>query len=111
MSGYYVLKPSGDHFMFLLKAGNHETILTSQRYTTKAAAQKGIASVQKNGGDDKHFKKLTAKNNAPYFTLNAGNGEIIGTSEMYSTEAAAEKGIASVKTNAASTTVKEVTEA
>lgn len=108
MSGYYVLKPSGDHFMFLLKAGNHETILTSQRYTTKAAAQKGIASVQKNGGEDKHFKKLTAKNGAPYFTLNAGNGEVIGTSEMYSAEAACEKGIASVKTNASTTVIKEL---
>lgn len=108
MSGYYELKPSGDHFVFNLKAGNHEPILSSQRYASKASAQKGIASVQKNGVEAIRFKPLTAKNGAPYFTLVAANGEIIGTSEMYSTEAARDKGIASVQNNAATTVIKEV---
>lgn len=34
------------------------------------------------------------------FDLKAGNGEIIATSEIYTTEAACKKGIASVKKNA-----------
>ncbi|MBQ6431334.1 MAG: YegP family protein [Oscillospiraceae bacterium] len=34
------------------------------------------------------------------FNLKAGNGEIIATSEVYTTEAACKKGIASVKRNA-----------
>lgn len=34
------------------------------------------------------------------FNLKAGNGEIIATSEIYTTEAACKKGIASVKKNA-----------
>ncbi len=34
------------------------------------------------------------------FNLKAGNGEIIATSEIYTTEAACKKGIASVKRNA-----------
>lgn len=34
------------------------------------------------------------------FNLKAGNGEIIATSEIYTTEAACRKGIESVKTNA-----------
>ena len=36
------------------------------------------------------------------FNLKAGNGEIIATSEIYTTEAACRKGIESVKTNALS---------
>ena len=36
----------------------------------------------------------------PYFVLKAANGEPIGTSEVYSSEAAAKNGIESVKKNA-----------
>lgn len=39
------------------------------------------------------------------FRLKAGNGEIIATSEGYTTKAAAQSGIASVKNNADSPTV------
>jgi uncharacterized protein len=35
-----------------------------------------------------------------HFVLKAGNGEIIATSESYTTKAAAKNGIESVKTNA-----------
>lgn len=48
MSGYYDLKRSGDQYMFNLKAANHEVILTSERYTSKASALEGIASVRQN---------------------------------------------------------------
>lgn len=51
--GYYVLKKSyksvPQPWYFLLKADNHETIATSEMYSSKDAAKKGIASVQKNG--------------------------------------------------------------
>ena len=36
--------------MFNLKAGNHEVILTSERYTAKGSALKGIAAVLENAG-------------------------------------------------------------
>ncbi|PWF22767.1 YegP family protein [Corticimicrobacter populi] len=107
MAGYFVLKSSGDHFMFNLKAGNHETILTSQRYKSKAAAQGGIASVQKNAADDARYDRLVAKDGSPYFTLKAANGEVIGQSEMYSGTAARDKGIASVKANGATTDIRD----
>ena len=95
MNGYYELKPSGDQFMFNLKAGNHEIILTSERYVSKANAEKGIASVQKNSPDD--------------FSLTATNGQSIGRSEMYSSTSAMENGIASVKKNGPTTTIKDLT--
>lgn len=51
--GYYVLKKSEkattQPYYFVLKADNHETIATSEMYSSKEAANKGIASVQKNG--------------------------------------------------------------
>jgi len=109
MSGYYDLKRSGDAYMFNLKAGNHEIILTSERYTTKASAQGGIESVRKNSPADARYQRKTASNGAPYFSLTATNGEIIGHSEMYSSASARGKGIESVKTNGPTATVKDNT--
>jgi uncharacterized protein YegP (UPF0339 family) len=51
MAGKFVLKRSGDEFMFTLKADNGEIIATSERYGTKAAAENGIQSVKENAGD------------------------------------------------------------
>lgn len=42
----------------------------------------------------------TAKNGQYHFALKAGNGEIILSSEMYTTKAACNNGIESVKANA-----------
>jgi hypothetical protein len=107
MAGWYELKRSGDQFMFNLKAGNGETILTSERYTTKSAAQGGIASVQKNSPDDARYERKTSKSDEPYFVLKAANHEVIGRSEMYSSKSAVENGIASVKTHGPTTDVRD----
>ncbi|MBQ3187973.1 MAG: YegP family protein [Bacteroidaceae bacterium] len=48
----------------------------------------------------KPFRAKKAKNGSPYFVLKAGNGQVIGTNEMYSIEAARDNGIASVMKNA-----------
>lgn len=109
MSGYYELKRSGDQFMFNLKAANHEVILTSERYTSKASAQDGIASVRQNSPTDARYERKTATNGSPYFTLTAANGQTIGRSEMYSSTTARDNGIASVKANGPTQTVKDNT--
>jgi uncharacterized protein YegP (UPF0339 family) len=100
MAGKFVIKKTNEKFIFNLKSGNSKIILTSETYKEKAGAQNGIASVKKNAVDDKNYDRLTSKSGQPYFVLKAGNGEIIGTSEMYSSNAAMENGIASVKENA-----------
>ena len=96
---HYDLKRSGTQFMFNLKAANGETILTSERYTTKQNAQGGIASVKSNAPHDARYRRLTATNGQAYFTLSAGNGETIGTSETYSSPAARDNGVNWVRLN------------
>ena len=111
MAGWYEISTQKDgQFRFVLKAGNAETILTSEAYTTRAACENGIASVQKNSPLDERYDRLEAKNGKPYFNLKAGNHQVIGTSEMYESVAAREKGIASVKTNGPTETIKDKTE-
>jgi len=110
MAGKFELKKSGsDQFMFNLKAGNGEVILTSQLYRSKANAQGGIESVKKHAATDANFERKTSSQSQPYFVLKAANGEIIGTSEMYSSASARDGGIASVKASAPGATVVDLT--
>ncbi len=46
------------------------------------------------------FNRKEAKDGCPYFNLKASNGQVIGSSEMYSNNSAMENGIVSVKENA-----------
>ena len=46
--GKYVLNATKTGYTFHLKAGNGETILTSEVYSTKDACENGIESVRKN---------------------------------------------------------------
>lgn len=110
MPGYFELKnAAGGQFMFNLKAANHEIILTGERYTSKAAAENGIASVKTNSTNDARFHRKTAKDQSPFFVLVAINGQTIGKSEMYSSTAAMANGIASVMKNAPTAVIKDLT--
>ena len=52
MAGKFVLtKTKNGEYMFVLKAGNGETIAQSETYKSKAAAMNGIDSVKKNASD------------------------------------------------------------
>lgn len=110
MAGYFELKKAADdRYVFNLKSGNHQVVLTGQTYSSKAAALAGIESVRRNSSDDANFERKTAKDGSPYFTLkSAGNGQVLGRSETYSSKAAAESGIESVKANAPAGAVKEI---
>ncbi|OSK26858.1 hypothetical protein EALG_00625 [Escherichia coli TA144] len=103
MAGWFELSKSSDNqFRFVLKAGNGETILTSELYTSKASAEKGIASVRSNSPQEERYEKKTASNGKFYFNLKAANHQIIGSSQMYATAQSRETGIASVKANGTS---------
>lgn len=87
---------AGEH-RFRLKAGNGETILASEGYKTKKSCDAGIASVQKNGAKDERFEIKTTSTGKFRFNLKASNGQVVGTSENYSSETACKKGVEAVK--------------
>lgn len=108
MAGKFELSTTANgKYMFNLKAGNGQIILTSQMYESKASAQTGIESVKTNSALDERFSRETSAKGDPYFTLKAGNSQVIGRSEMYSSASAMENGITSVKTNAPDAPVVE----
>jgi hypothetical protein len=112
MPGYYVLQKNPtapQYYHFVLRAGNHETILTSENYFEKQGAQNGIASCQTNSPFDSRYERRISTASQPYFVLKASNGQPIGVSEMYSSTTARENGIASCKANGPTTRIIDLT--
>lgn len=110
MGKFVITKRTNGEFQFKLNAGNGQTILVSEGYTTKASCTNGIESVKMNALDDKRFDRKESSNGKPYFNLKASNGQVIGTSELYESTAARDNGIASVKANAPTAVIEDKTE-
>ncbi|WP_199120465.1 YegP family protein [Pedobacter sp. ASV28] len=100
MGKFIITKRKNGEYQFNLKAINGQIILTSEGYVAKASCQKGIESVKTNSILDSRYDRKISKNSQYYFNLKAGNGEIIGTSEMYTSIYNREAGITAVKNNA-----------
>ena len=109
MGKFIISKRKNGQYQFNLKAGNGQTILSSEGYTTKTGCKNGITSVKTNALFDSRYDKRIALNSQYYFNLKAGNGEIIGTSEMYTTITARDNGIESVKNNASNAEIVDET--
>ncbi len=120
--GKFVIKTTkSGGYKFDLKAGNGETIATSEIYNALTSCKNGIESVRKNsakaGVEDqtvegfekvKHpkFEIYTDKSGEFRFRLKATNGEIIAVSEGYKALTSCKNGIESVKKNAPEAEVK-----
>ena len=91
---------SNGEFRFNLLADNGQVILSSEGYKAEASRDNGIDSVRRNAADASKFEKKTAANGKFYFNLKATNGQVIGTSQMYESEAGRDNGVESVMKNA-----------
>jgi hypothetical protein len=109
MKGYYELKKAADgRYQFTLHAGNHEVILSSKLYAEKSGAEEGIGAVREHGTHESRFERKLSAKGEPYFSLKTQGGLLIGTSEMYGSEASRDNGIRSVVANCPSTVVKDL---
>ncbi|BEU95363.1 YegP family protein [Acidovorax sp. DW039] len=102
-------KTSDDKFVFNLLASNGQVILTSETYHSHASALQGIESVKKHAPHDARYGRLCARNGAPYFTLKAANGQVIGQSQMYSGAKARDAGIEAVQCHAQDASLHDLT--
>ncbi len=108
MAGKFeIYKDRRGEFRFRLKASNGEIILASEGYKAKAGCKNGIASVKKNSKAKKNYEVKESRNGKFMFNLRAKNSQVIGTSEMYNTNASCENGIKSVMKNASGAKIEE----
>lgn len=100
-------KDKAGEFRFRLKAGNGETILSSEGYSSKSGCANGIASIKKNSANPDRFVKTETPGGKFRFNLKASNGQVIGTSQNYASASACDNGIKSVAKSAPDAKVVE----
>ncbi|MBQ2901474.1 MAG: YegP family protein [Agathobacter sp.] len=120
--GKFVIKQTNTGIKFDLKAGNGQVIATSEVYSSEDACRNGIASVQKNAPvaniEDQTVEGYETAKNPKFeiyadkagefrFRLKATNGQVIATSEGYTTMASCQNGIESVQKNAVDAEIVE----
>jgi len=111
MAGKFeIYNDKAGEFRFRLKAGNGQIILASEGYKQRSGADNGVESVRKNAPDDARYERKETKAGQFRFNLRAANGQVIGTSESYTTSAACENGIESVKKNAPGAALSDLTD-
>ncbi len=106
---FEIFKGKDDRFYIRLYAANGEQILAGEAYQSRESAKNGIKSIKENATDKDQFVVKEASNEQPFFILKAKNGQEIGRSELYSSKANVEKGIASVMKNAPISEVEDLT--
>lgn len=91
-----VLVGSTGKFRFNIFAKNGKIVLSSEQYTTEAAAFNGAMAVQIEGQNAAAYT-LSETASGFHFNVKAQNGEIVGTSETYTTKAAAQSAMTSLQ--------------
>ena len=104
---FEIYKGKNDEYYFRLFAKNGQNIIGSEGYTSKQGCENGIESVKKNSPDGERYERKTASNGEFYFNLTAPNGQVIGKSQMYTTEAARDNGIEAVQRDAPDAEVED----
>ena len=104
---FEIYKDKAGEYRFRLKAGNGENILASEGYKAKSSCKNGIESVRKNSADPKRFEVSKTRARKFKFNLKASNGQVVGTSQSYATEASCENGVACVKKDAPKAVVED----
>lgn len=121
--GKFVIKETKNGgYRFNLKANNGQVIATSQVYKSMKTCKIGIASVAANApvaaeedqtvegfvpAKNPKFEIYTDKAGEFRFRLKAKNGQIIATSEGYTTMKSCNNGVASVRKNAPDAAIVE----
>jgi uncharacterized protein YegP (UPF0339 family) len=83
------------HFNFF--ARNGQIVASSEIYTTEAAAFNGAFALQAEGQKDASYTIKESASGSFYFTVQALNGEVVGTSQMYTTRSSATDGAAALQ--------------
>ena len=91
-SRFEIFKGADKKTYFRLRAANGQIVLQSQGYSSKSAAEKGIASVKDNGDDASQYDLFAGADGQHGFRLLAGNGQVIARGEMYVSKSNAIRG-------------------
>jgi uncharacterized protein len=107
--GKFQIKKLTNSFRFFMKAGNGQSILTSEFFGTKEACLNAIESVKQNASDKNRYEFKKSLNLKHYFNVTDIDGNVIGSSEMYESSSGRDIGIELVKVNASIAVLEDLT--
>ncbi len=97
MAGKFEMyRDEGGKFVFRLRAENGDIILHSQAYPSQIECSRAIRSAQSSSKNRLCYVEHSPQTNAYYFNLVTVSGEILGTSQIFSTESGRANGVKSV---------------
>ena len=86
-------------FTFSLQSESGQTILNSVAYSSRTAMDHTISNLKNLNSQSTVFERKTNYDGKFLFILKDKDGNIIGTSQLYSSEAGMENGIKNLKTS------------
>ena len=95
-------------FSFTFKSDEGKALVKSENYTAKKSALNGIESVKKNCQNESRYDLKESKNGRFFFNLKASNGQIVGTSALFSSADEREHAIDQLKREAPRAELEEV---
>jgi uncharacterized protein len=90
---FEIFKGLDNKYYFHLRAANGEIMLQSQGYTKRTNAVNGVASVRSNGQSEGQYEVQLAANDQYFFTIEAGNHQVIAHGETYASLYNAERAV------------------
>ncbi|NJL76262.1 MAG: YegP family protein [Saprospiraceae bacterium] len=96
-----------DEFYFTLKDADGKALIFSEGYKQKASALNGIESV-KNNTAAARFELKTSESGSFFFNIIATNGQVVGRSSMFETEAGRESALEALKASVADAITAEI---
>ena len=100
-----IKRHKGNGYIFSLKAEDGGNLLRSVSFTNKDDIKKTVAELQTIKDAQNVFERKTNHEGKFLFSLKNSNGELIGRSELYSSEAGMENGIKNVRNRITSLSV------
>lgn len=94
-----VLRANGQ-FYFNLLASNGQILFQSEGYKNETARNNGISMFLMIVSNESNFERKLSATKKFYFIVKATDGNILGFSRMYESEASRDNGIEAVKNNA-----------
>lgn len=110
MAARFELRKSPDEkYVFDLLTAEGQVVLSSMPHASRASALGGIEAVRLYAPDDGRFGRLSARDGAPYFTLKAASGQVLGQSQRFKGAKARDAAIACVQTHAQTAAIDDRT--
>lgn len=106
---FQVFRGKDGQYYFRLRDEQGEIILASEGYTTRTNSLNGILSVKKNAALSECFQRRAAANGGSYFVLKAGNQQVIGTSQTFSSQDDLENDLRNVQELAPRADIEDLT--